>query len=322
MKTLVLQPSEPAPGSREWLTRRTEFIVSLAYRQVCDIIRIGAELTEVKRVLGHGRYEQWAKERLPFSYPTANRYRQVAKAFAQYQSCQFDNFEPSALYLLAQPKGVTKAVRDHAVQLAEQGQRITHTTALEIIDANRPVNLSEKDIKRYEKVRKQLDARRVVTTVGRGGNERQEVEYIDPAAATEAERAREDRTHARIGKLFLDALKQYTRVEFQHIPGDAAEDDDPETMFCVTGYSRDEAVGTRVKSQCDPRLLLESLLGVVSKKHCAGCCAPLAEIPLDRFCRNRNLEDGRNARCRACEKKRKEVYRAKRKEGEGATGDA
>ena len=316
MSKLVLQSADPAPGSREWLERKTEFVLTLAYRQACDVVRIGAALEEVKRAVGHGGYQRWVEERLPFSVQHAHKCRQVARAFAAYQTSQFEMFEPSALYVLAQPKGVRPEVRAHAVQLAEAGERITHARALELIDAHRPVQLTDRDVSRYERDRRKLDAVRVVQTVGRGRHERQEVTRIDPDSATARQQAHEDAAHARIGKLFVEALRQFTTLTLEHLPNEAKKEveDDPDLMFCVTGYARDEAVGTRVRSQSDPRLLLESLLGIESRKFCAGCCRnPLETVPLADFCKNADQPDGRNPRCRKCERARKAVLRDKKR---------
>jgi hypothetical protein len=95
----------PEVGEREWLERRTEDVVGLCYRQACDTVRIGTILNDVRKRVGHGKFLRWVEDKLPFSNPTANRYRLVARAFAAYQTCQFDKFDLSALYVLSLAAG-------------------------------------------------------------------------------------------------------------------------------------------------------------------------------------------------------------------------
>lgn len=288
----------PQPGERQWLEQKTEFILTLAYRQVCDIIRIGAELTEVKGTLKHGQYRDWVEKRMPFSYETANRYRQVAAAFAAFQSCQFDNFDPSALYLLAQPKGVPKEAREHAVMLAGEGQYISDSLAKEIV-AGCKVAVTDKEVNEYHKFRAGLD--RVAVTNPVSGK----TEVIDPDAEKERLDARQSRENEAVGALVALALGQFARVEWER------DDEDPDKpMYWLTGYTEREL--PKKVFAADVRVALEKLTGSERRKVCRGC-PHRGPLVISEFGRNDDEADGWMPRCRNCEKQRKREMRAAKK---------
>lgn len=293
--------NSPAPGSREWLNRRTEDVLTLAYRQACDVIRIGAILVEVKKECGHGAYQKWVEKELPFSYTSAHRYVQVARAFAAYQISQFERFEPSALYALAQTAGVPKEARDHAVALVEQGEHITYTKALEIIDANRPVSMTEKELKVYETNRRKLDARKEYNPAsGR-------TVTAHPSEELAKLEAREQREYAALGRLFAAAAEQLDAFTVTRtVSAEPGEPDESHTVF----YELKGGVPLRRSSSADLRLALEGLLGVQRLKVCRGCVLrfPLGR-PVSEFGRNDDQDDGFMPRCRACERERKRVKR-------------
>lgn len=115
--------------------QRTTEIKALMKRAASDIIEIGQKLIEVKERLGHGDWEPWLKTEFDWSYPTAARFMQVGRAFNQ--SYQIDNFAPSALYLLAAPS-TPESARLEALERAEQGEPITHSTAKAIVSDHLP----------------------------------------------------------------------------------------------------------------------------------------------------------------------------------------
>lgn len=293
--------NSPAPGSREWLNRRTEDVLTLAYRQACDLIRIGAILNDVRATVGRGNYLKWVEERLPFSAPTAHRFRQVATAFAAYQTSQFEMFDPRALYTLAQTTKVPKEARDHAVALVEQGEHITYTKALEIIDANRPVSVTEKELKVYETHRRKLDARKEYNPAsGRAST-------VHPSEELAKTEAKEQREYAALGKLFATAAEQLDAFTVTRtVSAEAGEPDESHTVF----YELKGGVPQRRSSSADLRLALEGLLGVQRLKVCRGCVLrfPLGR-PVSEFGRNDDQDDGFMPRCRACERERKRVKR-------------
>lgn len=118
---------------RDWLMDRTESIRELAHRQVIDTVRIGQMLEEAKAKLKHGSFRVWVQKELRFSHDTERRYRQVASAFGSFEKTQFASFDRSALYVLAQ-SDVPQSARELAVQLANDGTKITHALAKEIVD--------------------------------------------------------------------------------------------------------------------------------------------------------------------------------------------
>lgn len=294
MRELV-RVTAPEASEREWLKARAEDVVGLAYRQACDTVRIGAILNEVRKRVGHGRFLRWVEDALPFSNPTANRYRLIARTFAAYQSCQFDKFDLSALYVLAQAQGVPKEARDTAVSLAEQGQRITHALAKEIV-ASCKVTVTDREVSEYHKARAQLD--RVAVTNPVSGK----TEVIDPDAEKARLDARTARENEAVGALLVKALGLFARVEWER------DDDDPERpMYWLTGYADREI--PRKEFAADVRVALEKLTGSERRKNCRGCCPAGPGLLISEFGRNDDEADGWMPRCRNCEKGRKREMR-------------
>ncbi len=301
-----LAHESPAPGSAAWLDRKAEYVESLAYRQACDVIRIGQALLEVKAEVGHGRFVAWVEAKLPFGVHHARRHMNVARAFAEYQREQFALFDPSALYVLAQPTGVRPEVRAHAVQLAGEGTRITHKLAKELVDAHRDVAVTRAEERGYGALRKELDRVRVEDDAGR-------VSHIDPDAAAARAEKRDADLAAALGRLARAACERYETVTVTRL-----DDEDDGPLFSVTGLRGGR---TRTGVDADLRLAFEDVLDEGRTKHCPACCKPGEELPVARFCRNLNYADGRNGRCRACEKARKAETRRKRREERVKSGE-
>lgn len=98
------------------------------------VIEIGERLIDVKERLGHGKFGQWLDAEFQWSADTARNYMNVAERFGQ--NPKISEFAPSALYLLAAPSTPEDA-RTEAINLAEQGQKITHAVAKQIVTTHK-----------------------------------------------------------------------------------------------------------------------------------------------------------------------------------------
>lgn len=291
----------PDAGTPEWLERKAEFVVSLAYRQACDVVRVGQVLLEVKKAVGRGRFIAWVEESLPFTVQHARRHMAVARAFAAYQAEQFVRFDPSALYVLAQPTGVIPAVRDHAVQLAEQGTRITHALARELVDAHRPVPdaAPRRGKNRSDAVRKREE-------------EASRLAYEKKLRDDLARETRDLRELAAMGGAFLQAVERFGVFTVTRLEAD--EEEGGGTVYALAGLGDGPAVRA---VDADLRLAFDDLLDAGREKQCPACRKVL---PLAAFNRSESHADGRNGRCRQCEKARKARDRQKKRDARKAAG--
>ncbi|BAZ70886.1 DUF3102 domain-containing protein [Mastigocladus laminosus UU774] len=122
------------PQVRILVQDKTSELKSLMRRSGQDIIDIGQKLTEVKQQLGHGNFRAWLKAEFDWSIRTAARFMQVAIQFKGVNLADL-NISISALYLLAEPSTPEK-VRKIALEIAKEGENITHTKARAIISSN------------------------------------------------------------------------------------------------------------------------------------------------------------------------------------------
>ncbi|MCP6760174.1 MAG: DUF3102 domain-containing protein [Fischerella sp. CENA71] len=117
---------------RIFVQGKTSELKSLMRRNAQNIIDIGQKLTEVKQQLGHGNFRAWLKAEFDWSVRTAARFMQVATQFKCANLADL-NIAVSALYLLAEPSTPQKA-RKEALELAKEGENITHTKAKAIVN--------------------------------------------------------------------------------------------------------------------------------------------------------------------------------------------
>lgn len=296
--------SEVPPGDRDWLRRRTEDVLGLAYRQACDIVRIGTVLEEARRKLERGRYLEWVARVLPFSVAQANRYRQVAKAFAGYQTSQFEKFDPSALYVLAQTRAVPKGARDHAVQLVERGERVTHALAVQIVQAHRAPEPARKE----RAADMTALARRMRPIREAEAAQREQVAKEGEGPGARAERL------ARLGEALAHLAGTCAVVHVTRI-----DEDEDAPLYSVTTYREDAAPRNAVR-----RALLDALLAAGDREPTKVCptCPDRAPKPLSQFGVLASSPDGRNRCCKVCERARIAGVKKKRRRGAPGGGGA
>lgn len=320
------------PSERDWLRRRTGDIVGLAYRQACDTVRVGAWLEEAKSRLPHGAYEAWVESELPFSVPTACRYRQVARVFGAFASVQFEMFDESALYVLAQTRGVPPAAREHAVQLAESGQRVTRAVALEILDAHRPIADAEvREGMRKAKVDREASRRSRqcigfkpdgVNACGRTFSAL-DGEWFCPACVRRRDRVAPEggadpATDAKAWRAFLELAAGCDLVRVERV-----EDGDYEegAAYSVTCHHPERGVCHAIRRD------LANAVAVVAAKASGDdggeemrlCRAPGCGLkPVGMFGANRFNPGGLMLRCKECEKSRRAKLRERRRDERAA----
>lgn len=99
-----------------------ERIRLLQHRTVEDIISIGAELAQQKKVLPHGSFEGWIKAEFGMALRTARRLMDVGRVY-HGKSANLADLGPSVLYELAAPS-TPQAVRDAVEDKAKSGERV------------------------------------------------------------------------------------------------------------------------------------------------------------------------------------------------------
>lgn len=119
--------------SRIVIQQRAGEIKTLAKRVASDIVEIGGKLAEVKdRLGGNGRFNAWLTAELGWSERTAYNFIAVHERFGS-ANFAIENVAPSALYLLVAP-ATPEPARVAAVEIANQGEKVTHKTAKALVE--------------------------------------------------------------------------------------------------------------------------------------------------------------------------------------------
>jgi len=119
------------------------YCVSLRYKKTAEnIIKIGDNLLEVRDVLPHGQFLPWIISEFGMSDQSARNYIHVAERFGG-KIKNFLNLSSSVLYSLAAPTTPQSAV-DQALELAEEGKKVTHAMAKKLIEAEKARELADK----------------------------------------------------------------------------------------------------------------------------------------------------------------------------------
>lgn len=128
---------------RSLVEQHTCAIKSLMRRTTQDMIDIGWKLIEIKNTLGHGKFNSWLRSEIDLGEWTARKLMELSRKF---KSVNFTDLEiaPSALYLIASKKAPESAV-DEILNRARQGERITHSTAKEIVIYHTAKNKEQRD---------------------------------------------------------------------------------------------------------------------------------------------------------------------------------
>lgn len=288
-----------AAADRDWLRRRTGDLHALVYRSACDLVRMGLVLAEVRAKLPWGAYGAWLGAETPYSRATAYRLMAAGAAFEPYLS-QIETIEPCALYLLAQP-AVPASARAYAVELAGDGEPVTHAAARQILDAHRPTP----DPGRAE-MRAHDATMRGIRSAEKG--ERAEAERPPDPERLAGHWAALEKLAAECSVVHVSLLE------------DADGDDAP--AYSVSLHWRDRPPGApdeRPRNVVRRRLAdaIRAAAGMEEEKYCPGC---RATKKAGEFGECGDQPDGRNPRCKVCERARRKSNRKRPKKGRPGPG--
>lgn len=130
--------------TRAIVQQRTDEIKTLMKRTARDIIEIGEKLIEVKSRLPHGEFGKWLEGEFGWADRTAQRFMNVASVFKSDTVSDLD-IQTKALYLLAAPS-TPEAARSEAIRLAENGQRVTHREAKDLVELAKAESVADDSI--------------------------------------------------------------------------------------------------------------------------------------------------------------------------------
>ena len=102
-----------------------------------NILHIGHHLLNAKKVLGAARFPGWVGEHFAWTMGHVRAMIRVAAVFAAVPRTTLDRFDPTALCLLAD-RSTPPAARESAIAAADNGTRITHQSARELVRLARP----------------------------------------------------------------------------------------------------------------------------------------------------------------------------------------
>lgn len=136
MGLIIFDYSHLDTETRIFVKQRSSEIRTLMKRTAQSVIEIGEKLIEVKNQLPHGSFGEWLEIEFEWGTSQAARFMQVAERFGD-KIYQIDKFSPSALYLLAAPSTPDEA-RAEAISRAEDGERVTHQAAKQIVNEHKP----------------------------------------------------------------------------------------------------------------------------------------------------------------------------------------
>ena len=269
--------SDVAVGDRDWLQKRTQDIETYTYRTACDMVRIGQTLAEIRDRLPR-KFSPWLVSQTPFSKATAYRLIATAGTFAPYVSL-IETVEPYALYLLSQ-QDAPQAAREHAVQLASQGEKVTRALALSILDAYSDEDPSEEEVEEYERLKGRIEQEE-------NGRDKvtERLETMDAAL------------YEGVGRTVIELVERVSMLTITKL-----DELDDAAIYSVTCHENGKP-----RSVVDRNLhcALELMAGREPQKYCPGCCEPGETLAMSRFGVNKSMPDGLMARCKVCERERK-----------------
>lgn len=264
---------------QDWLRDTTGQLRSRVRNAAIDIIWIGAKLREVRSRIGSNKWCAWIQSEFAWSQSTAYRLISVADAFEKHVS-QIGNFEPSALYVLAQPTTPAGA-REYAIERAMDGEEITHAKAREYVAAWRPRTiLTPAEVRQLQEERKSL--------------------FPD---------ADKDAPQPHTG---WDAMTAVARQSTQFYVSATFDEETGETVYHGRAWPTDDNADMRAASADRLDELFVMLANRQPVKTCKTCGV---EKPLfSGFGRDANQTDGRLPRCRECERPRYAESKRKKRE--------
>jgi hypothetical protein len=127
-------------GNANSARREAKAIHNLIESTAANVVQIGKRLNEAHGLVGRKHFQQWLKLEFRWTQSVASNYMSVADRFGDI-GC-LNQFQPSALYLLARRKVEHKTVAE-AIKRAENGETITLSLAKEIFAKLQPVEAKQ-----------------------------------------------------------------------------------------------------------------------------------------------------------------------------------
>jgi hypothetical protein len=115
--------NSPPDNIKSDIDAARERIKSRMAKTAQDIIEIGRDLANVKKLLSHGEFQEWIQTELGISPRTAQNFMNVTNRLGG-KSEMISLLPPTVVYALAAPS-TPDDVRAHVLELAEKGGPIT-----------------------------------------------------------------------------------------------------------------------------------------------------------------------------------------------------
>lgn len=285
----VFRLADAPAEHRAFLLDARESIRSLLARTAANLLRVGQLLAEARARVGHGTFQAWADAEFPWSLSTSHRLIAIARVFADPgRSRQIDAFDPCALYAFSSATCPAPA-REHALQLAAGGVRITHQVAKQILRAHRP-----------EPLPTPKEAREILAASPLKAPPPAVLAALRPETPDEA-----------AYRALLALAEAGCAVYVARVGEEGIDCDDAQPLYSVTVHSPEDRPKNHVRRTLPQALLAAA--GREPRKACPGCGA---DKPVGLFGASRRNADRLNTYCKACERPRiraaKKAARAKR----------
>jgi len=235
----------------------------------------GRLLAQARRRLGRDQWRPWLATEAQIPVRSAARLVNVGRAFGNLAESSLRHFTPTALYALSEP-GVPQSLREYAVLQAKDGEDVTAGKVAEWVELQRDT-AADAPLKLATKDTEPPD------------------DYHDPALVFAKENSR-----ALVALVGTDGTVHLSAAV------DAEGDADEATfagVFVDGQGKRKHATGGTVEQ------VVLLLAGGIRKKECARCGV---NKPLDDYCKRTDLPDGREYRCRVCERARVKAHTARK----------
>lgn len=269
-------------SDRAWLRDRTAAVRLTSRRVAAELTALGVTLLAVKERIGHGHFRKWCEAELTWSHMQTLRLMRVGEIFGGVIEKQHRvTFDPTALYLLAQPS-TPQGAREYALELAAAGQKVSAGIAREIVNGWRRVPVLTKSETRALAPDRPEDRKPVAAPAAAPG----------PWDAVRAALA--DASTLHVSRVF-------------------AGDEDGHT-FAVTLIS--DTGRARTELGADLAGVMMRLAGLEKKRTCPRC---QVAKPVPQFARNADLPDGVNRYCKQCERGRLAAHKRKKKAAGGGS---
>lgn len=262
-----------------WLRRAADELRVKLRRSVEEVVASGRILAAARRRLGREQWRPWLATQAQIPPRSASRLVNVGTVFATVTPSALANFTPTALYTLAET-GVPQSVREYFLQQAAEGEEVTASDVEEMLTLQRDTA---------------PNAPLKLAPV----DEEPEDSYVDAAEVFAADNWR----------VLRELIGTSGTVHLAADVDAESEDDVTFNGVQIQGQATKRATGETLE------MVVLKLAGGVRKKVCPRCGE---NKPLDQYCERSDLPDGREYRCKACERARVKAYTERKKAERGA----